>query len=119
MEGKRTILAESVGKATWLQRDGSDPEGMHDVVTQYFDNGVLAENDKMRQHAPMLKGKKMPFHDGAELQAWIRCPSAILWEDFLKTYPEIRAQLDSADESERQKAVLRVQLLHPRWVIMG
>lgn len=119
MEGKRTVISESVGKAMWLQRDGSDAAGVHQVVHQYFDNGVIAENAKLRREKQHLKGSKMPIMDGARFEAWIRPPSAIQWEDFLKLHPEIRTLIDSAIDTERHDGVMKVQLLQPEWVIFG
>ena len=118
MEGKRTLLSRSVGRAMWLQRDASDKEGTHQVAEHYLDEqNVLGENAQLRQANAIPKGTKIGMHDGAELQYFFRPESLNEWEAFLREHEGLETLLNLADDIERTSAAQRVAILKPQWVV--
>ena len=111
---KRTLIADEVGRQMWLQPTGVG--GMHHVVEQYNDCGVLAENAKLRS-SDVLKDVRTLLHEGEKIEYWFRIPSLALYKQFKRFHPDIIDMIESEDESVRMEGSRKMSILQPTWVI--
>lgn len=116
---ERTLLNTATGKVTYLERDASDKSGRHRVMQYYDDNGVLAENARIRQSGKMQKGMKKGLMDNQKIEYWMRIPTVNHLQQFTKQHPRIMEDLHSLDESTRMKGARAMALLEPEWVIFA
>lgn len=116
---ERTLLDAAIGKTTYLERDASDPEGEHRVMQYYSDNGVLAENARIR-NSPLMEGSmRRGIMDNQPIEFWFRIPTLPLFQEFTKHHPRVVEDIMSDDESTRMKGARAMSLLQPRWVIFS
>ena len=116
---ERTLLDVGAGAVTYLERDASDKKGQHRVMQYLDDNGVLAENARIRQSGKMQKGMKKGLMDNQKIEYWMRIPTVNHLQQFTKQHPRIMEDLHSIDESTRMKGARAMALLEPEWVIFA
>ena len=116
---EKTLLDVGPGTVTYLERDASDPEGQHRVMQFFRDNGVLAENAKIRNSHLMQGSMKRGIMDNQKIEYWFRPPSLHQFEHFLKRNPRIKDDIYSDDESARMTGARAMSLLEPQWVIFS
>ena len=86
--------------------------------TVFHDDASLDQNQRIRSSGMLEKGK-LGLHDNEDLRMVISCPDTLQWAIFKKKNPETYRLLKSADEAERMKGALQIQLLHPAWVVQS
>ena len=83
-----------------------------------YNNKKALEMNKALRNSGMIDKGRLNLHDGADIRAAISFPSVLEYNNFMRDNPDIDVMLKSKDESERMKAVKKISLLEPEYVIM-